>query len=100
MRVCVELPSNNSGKAFTGLSSRACNSVEIASPPLYFVDPKIDLCSRECLFPRMAPETGNDFDPWHAVVSEQFDGMALFDFHIIDPFSPIDRLFSANIPQL
>jgi hypothetical protein len=40
MRAFIELHSNNTSKIFIGLSSRACNIVEIGSPPLYFVDPK------------------------------------------------------------
>jgi hypothetical protein len=62
VRVCIEFRSNNASKTFIRFSSRACNIVEIGSPALYLVDPKIDLLSTECIFPIMMPETGNNFD--------------------------------------
>jgi hypothetical protein len=75
-------------------------NVEIGSAPLYFVDPKIDLRSRECLFPRMVPETGNGFVPWHDFAGEEFDDMALLDFHIIDTSSPIETFACRHVPAM
>jgi hypothetical protein len=90
MRVCIELRRNNTSKTFIGLSSGACNVVEIGSPPLYFVDLTIDLCSRECIFPIMIPEAGHNLDSWYIFFREEFDDVALFDFHIFDTFSRIE----------
>jgi hypothetical protein len=100
VKVCVELPSNNSGKAFARLSSRACNLVEIGSAPIYFVDPKIDLRSIECSLSIIVPKTGNDFGPWRAFTGEEFDHIALFEFHILDTLSPRERRFPAYISRL
>jgi hypothetical protein len=62
MRICIELRSNATGKTFIPFLAGACNIVEIGSPALHFVDPKMDLRSRMCIFPIMISETGNDFD--------------------------------------
>jgi hypothetical protein len=72
MRIGIELRSNNTSKTFIRLSSGACNIVEIGSPPLSFVDPTIDLRSRDCILPVTIPETGNNFDRWHAFIREEF----------------------------
>jgi hypothetical protein len=87
MRACIELRSNNASKTFIELSFGACNIVEFGSPPPYFVNPKIDLCSRERILPIMIPETGNNLDPSHVFVREEFDDVALFNFQIVDTFS-------------
>jgi hypothetical protein len=96
MRVCIELRSNNASKTFIRFSSEACNIVEIGSPALSFVDPKLDLRSRECILPMIIPEIGNDFEPWHAFISAEFNDVPLFDFHICDSLSPIDTLLPAS----
>jgi hypothetical protein len=86
MRVCIEPRSDNASKTFIQFSSGSCNIVEIGSPALYFVDPKIDLCSRECILPIMIPETENNFDRWHAFTGEEFDDVPLPDLYIFDTF--------------
>jgi hypothetical protein len=95
MSVCIELHSNSASKTFIRLSSGVCNIVEISFPALYFVDPKKDLRSRECILPIMMPETGNNLNHWHTFIREEFDDVPFFDLHIFDTFSPIDILLSA-----
>jgi hypothetical protein len=73
-------------KDFHQAPSRACNIVEVRSPPLYFADPTSYLHLRECILPIIVPETGNNFDPWHVFVREEVDDVLLLGFHILDPF--------------
>jgi hypothetical protein len=47
MRIGIELAGDNGGKTFIRLSSGACHSVKVCSPPLYLVDPDVHLCSIE-----------------------------------------------------
>jgi hypothetical protein len=95
MRVGIELSGNKGSKTFIGLSFRACNSAEIGSTPLDFVDPEIYLRSRECMVPIMFFQTANDFDSMNALIREEFDDIALFNFHLLDTFCPMGRLFPA-----
>jgi hypothetical protein len=90
MRVCIQLRSNNASKTVIRFSSGACNIVEISSATLYFLDPKLALCSRECILSIMIPETGNNFDRWHAFIREEFDDdVLLFDLRIFDTIPQI-----------
>jgi hypothetical protein len=70
MSVDIELSGNKDSKTFIRLSFRACNSVEIDSTPIDFVDPEIYLRSRECLVPIMLFQTANDFDSENALIRE------------------------------
>jgi hypothetical protein len=90
MRVCIELRRNNASKTFIGLSFRTCNIVENDSPPLYFVNLKMDLLSKECIFPVMIPETRHNLDLWDIFARGKFDDVSLFDFHIFDTFPRIE----------
>jgi hypothetical protein len=45
----------------------------------------------------MVPETENNFDRWHVFVREELNDVALFDFHIFDTFSLIDRPLPAYL---
>jgi hypothetical protein len=92
MRIGIELSSDNGGEIFIGLSSGACDSVKVHSPPLYLVDPEVHLCSRECILPIMLSETFNDLDPWHAFIAAAFDNIVLFSFHHFDTFCPMNPL--------
>jgi hypothetical protein len=94
MRVGIELSDNKGSKIFVGLFFRACNSVEINSTPLDFVDSEIYLRSRECMVLIMFFQTANDFDSENALIREKFDKIALFNFHLRDTFYP--RNFPAN----
>jgi hypothetical protein len=98
MSVCIELRSNSASKTFIKLSSGACNLVEIGSPLFHFVDPTIDLRSRECILFLMIPETGNNLDSEHIIVRGEFNGVALFDFDIVDILSRIELLLPAKFP--
>jgi hypothetical protein len=61
MRIGIELCGNKGSKTFIALSFRACNSAEIGSTPLDFVDSEIYLRSRKCLVPIMFFQMGNNF---------------------------------------
>jgi hypothetical protein len=95
MKVGIELSGKKGSKAFIGLSFRACNSAEIGSTPLEFVDPEIYLRSRECMVPIMFFSDGNDFDSENALIREECENIALFDFHLVDTFCPIGGLLPA-----
>jgi hypothetical protein len=89
------MPPAKPSSGFHPVLIRACNIVEIGSSALYFVDPKIDLDSRNYLLPITIPETGNNFDRLHASICEEFDDVPLFDLHIFDTFPSIDTLLPA-----
>jgi hypothetical protein len=38
----------------------------------------------------MIPETGNNLDPWYVFVCEEFDDVALFNFHVFGTFSRME----------
>jgi hypothetical protein len=92
MRIGIELASDNGGEAFIRLSSGACDGVKVRSSRVYLVDPEVHLCSRECILPIMLFATFEDLDPWHAFIGEEFDDIALFNFHDFDTFCPMDQL--------
>jgi hypothetical protein len=92
MRVGIGLSGNRDSKTFIRLSFRACNSAEIDSTPLDFVDPEIYLRPRACMVPIMFFQTSNDFDSENALIREEFDNIALFDFHLFDTFCPMREL--------
>jgi hypothetical protein len=77
----VELSGNDGGKTFIRLPSWARHGIEVCSPQLYLVDPGVDLCSRECFCAVVIPESGQDLNPLHALVGEEFDDVPLFQFH-------------------
>jgi hypothetical protein len=81
MRIGMELAGEEGDETFIGLSSGACDGVKVRSAPPYFVDPEVHLCSRECILSIMLSETFDDLDPWHAFIGEEFDDIALFNFH-------------------
>jgi hypothetical protein len=99
VRIGIDLANNNNGKTFIRLSSRARNSVKIRSPPLYLVDPKGDLFSRECSLPIMLSETGDDLDAWHTFITEEFDDIVLLNFHDFDSFCLMDPPLPARFPR-
>jgi hypothetical protein len=90
MRVCIEFRNNKASKTLVGLSSGACDIVEIGSPLLYFVDPKIDLCSGKYILPIKMPETGNNLDLSDIFACEKCNDVSFFDFHIFDTFSRME----------
>jgi hypothetical protein len=95
MRVTIELSGNKGSKGFIGLSFRTCNSAEITSTPLDFVGPEIYLRLRECMVFIMVFQTANDFDSKNALIREEFDNIALFNFHLLDTFCLIGGLLPA-----
>jgi hypothetical protein len=95
MRVSIELSGNKGSKTFIGLSSRTCNSAEIDSSSLGFADPEIYLLSRECIVPIMFFQTANDFHSENALIHEEFDNMALFNFHLLDTYCPMAGVLPA-----
>jgi hypothetical protein len=92
MRIGIELAGDNGGETFIELSSAACDGVKVHSPPLYLVDPEVHLCSRECILSIRLFETFDDLDPWYAFIGEEFDDIALFNFHDFDTFCPMNPL--------
>jgi hypothetical protein len=44
-------------------------------------------------------ETCYDLDPWHTFIGEEFDDMALFNFHDFDTFCPMDPLLLAKFAR-
>jgi hypothetical protein len=96
MRIGIELAGDNGGETFVGLSSWACDGVKVRSPPLGLVDPEVRLCSREYIHPIMLFETFHDLNPWHAFIGEEFDDIALFNFHGFDTFCPMNPLLLAK----
>jgi hypothetical protein len=99
MRIGIELAGDNSGETFIGLSSGACDGAKVRSPPLYLVDPEVHLCSRECILRRRLAETFNNLDPWHAFIGEEFNDIALFNFHDFDTFCPMNPLLLAKFAR-
>jgi hypothetical protein len=95
MRVGIELSGNKGSKTFIGLSFTACNSAEIGSTPLGFVDPEIYLRSRECMVPTLFFQTANDFYSENALIREEFDNIALFNFRLLDTFCLMGGLLPA-----
>jgi hypothetical protein len=96
MWISIELANDNGGETFIGLSSGACDGVQVRSPPLYLVDPEVQLRSRQCILPIMLSETFDDLDPWHAFNGEEFDELALFNFHDLDTLCPMNPLLLAK----
>jgi hypothetical protein len=49
----------------------------------------------------MLSVTCDDLDPWHAFIGEEFDDVALFNFHDFDfdAFCPIDPLLPAKLAR-
>jgi hypothetical protein len=45
------------------------------------------------------PEAENNFDPWHIFAREKLDDVSLFDFHIFEAFSLIERPLPAYLSQ-
>jgi hypothetical protein len=41
----------------------------------------------------MLSEMFDDLDPWHAFIGEEFDDMALFNFHDFDTSCPMNPLW-------
>jgi hypothetical protein len=99
MRIGIELAGDNGGETFIGLSSRACDGVKVRSPPLYLIDPEVQLCSRECILSIMLSETFGDLDPWHGFIGEEFDGIASFNFHAFGIFCPMNQLLLAKFAR-
>jgi hypothetical protein len=95
MRVGIKLSGNKGSKIFIGFSFRACNSTEIGSTPLDFVDPEIYLRSRECMVPILFFQTVNDFYSENALIREEVQNIALFDFHLLDTLFPMGGLLPA-----
>jgi hypothetical protein len=95
MRVGIELSGNKCSKIFISLSFGACNSAEIGFLPLDFVDPEIYLRSRGYTVPIMVFQTENDFDCESALIREEFDNIAVFSFHPLDTFCPMQGLLPA-----
>jgi hypothetical protein len=99
MRIGIELAGDNGDETFIGLSSGACDGVNVCSPPLCVVDPEVYLCSTGCILPIMLSETFDDLDPWHAFIREEFDDIALFNFHDFDTFCPMNSLLLAKFAR-
>jgi hypothetical protein len=99
MRIGLELASDNGGKTFIGISSGACDSDKVRSPPLYLIDPEVHWCSRECFLPIMLSETFDDLDPWYAFIGEEFDDIALLNFHDLDTFCSMNALLLAKFAR-
>jgi hypothetical protein len=99
MRIGIELAGDNGGGTFIGFSSGACDGVKVRSSPLYFVDPEAHLCSRECILSLRLFETFDNLDPWYAFIGEEFDDIALFNFHIFDTFCPMNLLLLAKFAR-
>jgi hypothetical protein len=99
MRISIELAGSNSGETFIDFSSRACDHVKVRSPPPNLVDPEVHLCSRECILPILLSETFDDLGSWHAFMAEEFDNMALFNFHDFDTFCPMNPLSLAKFAR-
>jgi hypothetical protein len=51
MRIGIELASDDGGETFIGLSFASCDGVKVRSPPLYFFNPEVHLCSGERIPP-------------------------------------------------
>jgi hypothetical protein len=96
MRIGIELVGDNGGETFIGLSSGACDGVKVRFPPLYLIDPEVQLCSRECILPIMLSETFDDSNPWHAFIGEEIDDIALLNFYDIGAFCPMNPLLLAK----
>jgi hypothetical protein len=43
----------------------------------------------------MLSKTYDDLDPWHAFIGEEFDDVAMFNFHVLT-LSPVDPLLPAK----
>jgi hypothetical protein len=99
MRIGIELAGDNGRETFIGLSHGACDGVKVCSPWLYLLDPEVHSCSRECVLHIMLSETFNDLDPWHAFIGEEFDDTALFNFHDVDTFCPMNPLLLAKFTR-
>jgi hypothetical protein len=84
----IEFSGNDSGKTFIRLPSWARHGIEISSPPLHLVDPVVYLCSRERFCAIVIPESGQDLNPLHALVGEEFDDLPLFQFPFFGTFQP------------
>jgi hypothetical protein len=95
MRIGIELAGDNGSETFIGLSSGARSGVNVRSAPLYLVDPERQSCSRECIFSKRLSETFDDLNPWHAFIGEEFDDIAMFNFHDFDTFCPMNPLLLA-----
>jgi hypothetical protein len=95
MRISTERFSNKGSKTFIGLSFRVCNSAEIDSVLLDFVDPEIYLRSRECMILIMSFQTANDFDSENVLIRDEFDNIVLFNFNLLDTFYPMTKLLPA-----
>jgi hypothetical protein len=95
MRVYVESSGNQGSKTFIRLSFRACNSAEIGSTPLDFVHPERYARSRGCMVPNMFFQTAKDFNSDNMFIREEFDNIALFNFHLLDKFCPMRGLLPA-----
>jgi hypothetical protein len=95
MKVGIEFSGNKGSKSFIGLSFRVSNSAEIGSTPLDFVDPEVSLRSRECMVFIMFFPTPNDFDSMNVLIHEEFENIALFNFHLLDTFCAMGGLLSA-----
>jgi hypothetical protein len=99
MRIGIALAGDNGGETFIGLSSGACDGAKVCSPPLYLIDPEVQLCLRECILPIMLSETFDDLDPWHAFIGEEIDDIALFNFHDFDTCCPMNSLLLARFAR-
>jgi hypothetical protein len=93
MRVDIELSGNKGSNIFIWIHFRACNSAEIGSAPLDFVDPEIYLSLRECMVLIMFSQTANDFDSKNALIREEFDNITLFNLHLLDTCCPMGGFF-------
>jgi hypothetical protein len=95
MRVGIELSGNKGSKAFIGFFFRAFNNAEIGFTPLDFVDSEIYVRSREWMIPIMFFQTANNSDSENSLNREEFDNIALFNFHLLDTFCPVGGLLPA-----
>jgi hypothetical protein len=56
-------------------SSKACDRADIGSPPLYFIHPKANLCSRGRIATIIRFSTRNDINSSHAFAREELDNI-------------------------